>query len=135
MKTLKEMYNLSYDSSGFNSGLIDWYNQMIDKTYGDLTVADVCKMIRQNILKDIAIKKAIEFFLNDPYDGEYSDGGLLEALTSLDIYSLNVLNVDQLKTTLNHVRHDYVNFEWSDEEIKNQYTENIERMLKNLRCK
>ena len=132
MKTLKKMYNLSYDSSGFNSGLINWYNQVIDKTYSGLTVTDVCRMIRQDILKDIAIKKAIEFFLNDPYDGEYSDGGLLEILNSLDIYSQGVPDIDNLKTTLNYVKHDYINFEWSDEETKRQYAKNIGKMLKNL---
>jgi len=31
MKSLKELYNLSYDESGFESGLIQWYNNVIDK--------------------------------------------------------------------------------------------------------
>ena len=63
MKTLKEIYDLAYDSSVFRSSLIEWYDQLIDKAYTELDVIDVSKMIRQDILKDIAIKKAIELFL------------------------------------------------------------------------
>jgi len=132
LKPLKEMYGLSYDSSGFNSGLITWYNQLIDKTYENLTVVDVCKMIRQNILVSVAIKKSMELFLRDPYDGEYSDGGLLGVLASLEIDSLDVLLVDKLKTAIKDINQNYVDFEWADDETKNQYAENIDKMCRKL---
>ena len=128
MKSFKEMYSLSYDTSGFNSGLVNWYNQLIDKTYENLTIIDVCKMIRQNILKDDAIKKAIELFLNNPYEGEYYEGGLLEVLTSLNVSLLGNLHVDELKTVLKRIKHDYIYFEWSDIELMNNFTNNIELM-------
>ena len=89
MKPLKEIYDLTYDSSGFNSGLINWYNKLIDKTYDQLTVTDVSRMIRQDVLKTVAIKRAIELFLNNPYEGEYSDGELLNVLTSLNTNLIN----------------------------------------------
>ena len=132
MKSLKEQYNLPYDSSGFNSGLINWYNKVIDKTYEDLTSADVCKMIRQNIVKNVAIKKAIELFLNDPYDGEHSDGGLLAVLTSLDTKSFDVPYINELKFVLEDVKQGYIDFDWSDEEAKMQYAKNIDKMLKSI---
>ena len=126
------MYNLAHDSSGFNSGLVNWYNKLIDKTNNELTIADVCKMIRQDVLKDIAINKAIEFFLSDPYDGEYSDGGLLEVLASLDIRSLDVSYINKLNIVLEDVKQDYTDFEWFDDETKNQYAQNIDILAKKL---
>ena len=132
MKLLKEMYNLSYDSSGFNSGLTIWYNRVIDKTYDCLTTADVCKMIRQDILKNIAIRKGIEIFLSNPYDGEHNDGELLDILSSLDICSLGAQYIDKLKIVLNNIKYNYVNFEWLDEETKRQYAKSIDKMLKSL---
>jgi len=132
MNSLKKTYGLFYDRSGFSSGLVNWYNQLIDKSYNDLNVADVCKMIRQDILKDIATHKAIDLFLSNPYDGEYDDGGLLNVLVSLDIRNSNAVIVGKLKTMLSDVRQKYTDFEWSDEETKIKYINNVEKMLENL---
>ena len=132
MKSLKSLYDLSYDTSGFNSGIINWYNRLIDKTYDDLSVEDVCRMIRQDILRDIAIQKAIDLFLHDPYDGEYSDGDLLSVLVSLDIKLMNTTIREKLKSVLNVIEHEYVDFDWFDDESKVQYARNIERMYSQL---
>lgn len=35
---LRTKFNLSCDSLGFNSGLVNWYNQLIDKTYETLSI-------------------------------------------------------------------------------------------------
>jgi len=133
MSSLKELHNLSYDTSGFNSGLINWYNQLIDKTYNDLSVSDVCKMIRQDILKDIAIQKAVDLFICDPYCGEYYDGGLLDVLVSLDMKLINIVTLEKLKTVLKTVYRTYAGFEWPDEDTKIQYMKNVEIMLKSLK--
>ena len=90
MKSMKEIYNLSYDTSNFNSGLVNWYNQMIDKTDEELDSTDVSKMIRQNILKEVAVKKIIELSVKGPYDGEFSDGGLLKIIVSLNFKAENI---------------------------------------------
>jgi len=135
MKSLKEIYNLPYDTSGFNSGLINWYNQVIDKSYDDLNVRDVCTIIRQSFLKDmkdIAIQKAIDFFLKDPYDGEFNDGDLLRVLVSLDIESIDKSNRDKLITLLKDTHQNYIKFDWFSEKIKIEYADNIDKMIKKL---
>jgi len=132
MKALKEIYGWSYDTSGFGSGLITWYNRLLDKTYDDLTIEDVCRMIRQDMAKDIAVQKAIEFFVKAPYGGEYYDGELLNTLISLDTSLLSVSDVDKIKDVLDGVKYDYVNFEWTDEESKKQYAQNINKMIEKL---
>ena len=80
MNTLKELYGLSYDTSGFDSGLTNWYNSLIDRSYDKITISDVGIMIRQDVLKEVAIKKAVELFIDNPYCGEYIDGELIELL-------------------------------------------------------
>jgi len=131
MKSLKELYNLSYDTSG-DYGLTNWYNKLIDKFYDDLTTADACKMIRQNVLKCIAVNKVIELFLNDPYDGDFFDGGLLDILCSLDVKSFNIKHVKKIKNLLRDTQLVYMHFDWFDVEAKNKYAKNIDMMLKKI---
>jgi len=132
MNSLKIEYNLPYDTSGLNSGLIRWYNQLIEKSYDELDVADVCKMIRQDILKDVAIQKAIDLFFNDPYAGEYDDGGLLGVLNTLDIKQLSLPVQKALGELLKELRQDFYNFEWQNEKTEINYAKNIELMLGKL---
>jgi len=132
MNSLKEVHNLIYDESGFDSGLIRWYNQLIDKSYDDLNVVDVSKMIRQDVLKDIAAKRSIDLFFEDPYNGEYDDGGLLNMLASLNIEQINDVDFSKLKILLRDLNQSYSEFEWSAEETKTQFKENIRVLLDKL---
>ena len=40
-----------------------WYNQLIDKTIPEVTVADVLRMIRQKQFVNLAMSKAIKFYI------------------------------------------------------------------------
>ncbi len=51
--SLRNAYRLDYDRSGFTSGLINWYNVLVDKTTNELNVIDVTKMLRQDILDSV----------------------------------------------------------------------------------
>lgn len=133
MKTLKELYNLSYDKSGFNSSLINWYNQLIDKFYNQLDVIDVCKMIRQDILKEVAIKRMIDLFLEDPYAGEFSDGGLLNMIIELKIKKNEFPRLDELKAMLNKLKIAYDKFDWIDQESKQLFVENLKLLDEKLK--
>ena len=55
MKSLKELYNLSYDESGFESGLIRWYNKVINKSVDELKITDVAKMISTRTMENMEI--------------------------------------------------------------------------------
>ncbi|MCL1990094.1 MAG: contact-dependent growth inhibition system immunity protein [Defluviitaleaceae bacterium] len=128
--SLKETYNLSYDLSGFNSGLINWYNRLIDKQYEMLNIEDVAKMIRQDVLKEVAIKRAIDLFFVDPYDGEYEDGGLLNLLVSLEFNKIDESILQKLNHQLEVLQTAYLEFEWEEEELKEKYRKNMDEMLK-----
>jgi hypothetical protein len=127
--SLKEIYNLSYDLSGFNSGLINWYNKLIDKQYAMLSIEDVARMIRQDILKEVAIKKAIDLFFDDPYNGEYEDGELLKLLASLELNKVDESVIEKLKHQLKTLQTSYVEFDWEEEELRKEYKKNIDLML------
>lgn len=123
MKTLKEIYNMSYDTSGFNSGLVNWYNKLIDKTYEELDTEDVLRMLRQDILEDLAKKRMIELFLKDPYDGYIYDGELLNTIIE-DTVEFNHQRI--IRKILDRI--DYNNYDWEDEEQKILFIENIKKL-------
>ena len=127
--TLKEMYNLQYDTSGHNYGLIIWYNELLDKTYDDLIALDVYRMFTQDVIKNLAISKAIEMLLINPYDGYFYDGEFLALLVSSASSIKKETNLSELKRTLQHVKQEYETFEWLDEESKRQYAINLDKML------
>jgi len=79
--TIKEMYECDY-YSGMEpiTSLLKWYNTVIDKNIEEINVGDVCRMLRQNMFKDIAIPKAIDFLIQNPFAGELFEGELLETI-------------------------------------------------------
>ena len=126
MKSLKELYNLSYDESGFESGLIRWYNKVINKSVDELKITDVAKMIRQNILLDIAIKQAIELFFLAPYNGEYQNGDILSLLVTLDLSQIDNDKLKKLKIFIQELKNKYAYFDWENEKSKDKYAEELD---------
>lgn len=122
MKSLKEVYNMEYDDSGFNSGLIIWYNKLIDKTYEEINTEDVLRMIRQNILKDVAKRRIIDLFIKNPYDGYVYDGELLNIIVEQNIMSTNIVG---LKRVIADLEKNVLDYEWDDNEEKNLFMNNI----------
>ncbi|WP_137646597.1 contact-dependent growth inhibition system immunity protein [Escherichia albertii] len=82
-ETLKQIYHLQHDSFAFKSGLINWYNSLLDKTPDELDENDIAKMLRQNILPTLAVQKAIEMIEINLMVGYLYDGELLLVLSNL----------------------------------------------------
>ncbi|MBA4538749.1 hypothetical protein H1Z61_16850 [Bacillus aquiflavi] len=134
MKTLKELYNLSYDESNFGSGLIKWYNSLIDKKIEELTVTDISKMIRQDILKNLALEKSIDLFILNPYDGEYQDGELLKLiLSSVNINKLSINKLNMLNDKVTELKQSYLEFDWEDEDVKQIYGKNLDELKEKIK--
>ena len=134
--SLRELYGLEYDNSSFDSSLICWYNDLIDKSYEQLNVTDISKMIRQNILKQIAVDKAIDLFIDDPFCGEFFDGDLLGVITKDEIFSeLSQKSIDRLRGFLKLMEVECYNFEWPDNETKIQYLSNLGILKAKLRIR
>jgi len=83
-------------------------------------------MARQNILKEVAIARAIEIFLHDPFDGEMQDGDLLTLIISHGLeVSKNGNKREELIKVVNDLESNNYDFDWLDESIKNSYKHNI----------
>lgn len=125
MSNIKDIYGLELYNSDFQSSLTDWYNELIFKSENELNVSDVSRMIRQNLLKDVAIDKAIELFCVDPYDGEMFEGDLIALLVSCGSSLNRSSKVALLQATILKVEKECSKYDWLDEESKSNFEQNL----------
>lgn len=132
-KTIRVIYKLDYDKSILNSGLVNWHNRLLDKKVDELDVVDVSKMIRQDILKVVAIDKAIDLFLSNPFDGEMQDGDLLALLISIKSNLIkNRKRYEDLSNAITELESSYLNFDWPDNQSKALFKENLITFKQNI---
>ena len=124
INSLKNLYGLDYDKSNYQSTLIDWYNRLIDKSADELSVADVSRMVRQNVLRDVAIDRAIELFLVEPFDGEMQDGDLLALLVSCNAEIIKSKRMEPLIAMLLKLENEISNFDWANDNSKILFEKN-----------
>jgi len=130
--TLKNLFSLEYDNSGYRSGLIDWYNMLIDKNIDELTVTDVAKMIRQSILREVAVSRAVDLFLTDPYAGEMQDGELLALLVSCIDDVMRLKEARSLLVVLSDLEDDITPFDWDNDSNKTVFFQNLAILKQSL---
>lgn len=101
-RKIKEIYNcISITSNEELYPLQKWYNQLIEKTIAEITVADVLRMVRQKEFTNLAISKAISFLQEDVFAGESYEGELLEKVSEMDS-SFLISYADDLKNIINN---------------------------------
>ena len=122
---LRSKYGLKYYQGDFQSSLTIWYNKVIDKSVEDLDICDVTRMIRQNILLDVAINRAIELFLANPFNGEMQEGDLLKLLVDHKTIVLKNNKVRQLLTIINKVENRIEEYDWINNSDKIQFKKNL----------
>jgi len=125
MESLKSIYGLEYDKSNYQSSLINWYNRLIDKAADELSIMDVSRMIRQNLLKDVAIDRAVELFLSEPFGGEMQDGDLLALLVSCGSEITKSKQIDMLIDKIHKLENEVSDFGWENEDNKTLFERNI----------
>jgi len=124
--TIKKIYKLKYEKSDFNSGLVRWYNHLLDKSIEELNETDVSKMIRQDILKCVAIDRAIELFDKNPIIGEMYSGDILYMLIKLiREKEVSGLQLNKIMNTIIRAKENLNEFEWDDNEAKDKFIQNI----------
>lgn len=65
------------------SSLERWFERVIDVPIEDLTVEDLCRAIRQEVCIDQLMPKVLDVLTEDPLAGEYYDGELIAALSTI----------------------------------------------------
>lgn len=108
-----------------------WYNQLIDKTISEITVADVLRMIRQKQFINLAMSKAINFLQDDVFIGEAYDGEMLEKISEMDS-SFLIFYTDDLKNITKNALEKSVIREWSYDGEEDEFREIINVIAQKL---
>ena len=121
-RKIKEIYNcISITSNEELYPLQKWYNQLIEKTIAEITVADVLRMVRQKEFTNLAMSKAISFLQEDVFAGESYEGELLEKVSEMDS-SFLISYADDLKNIINNALVKSETRDWTydgeEEEVK-----------------
>lgn len=121
-RKIKEIYNcVSIVSNEKLYPLQKWYNQLIEKTIDEITVADVLRMIRQKEFTNLAMSKAINFLQENVFVGEAYEGELFEKVSEMDS-ALLISHADDLKNIIKNAwlkskMHDWT-YDGEEEEFK-----------------
>ena len=129
---IRDLYGIKNEIKGDSlSPLEVWYNEMINKSVDELSIGDISRMLRQNVLFPLAISKAMELLIRNPLDGEMYDGDLLKQVVRA--LNNNSVSVDK------HAAEEFIKlanmeketYEWEFEEDKIEY-ENLLDDLKEI---
>jgi len=129
-KKIKEIYFLNQNEMESEYTLDIWYNKLINKTVGEIELVDVTRMLSQNVLINLGIKKAMDILFDDPLAGEMYEGQLLELLYSIDLNKFEDLS--QLKLLLQKISAILPNLDWFDEEDQKEYRDLLINFVKKI---
>ena len=131
-RKIKDIYNcVTIISDEELYPLQKWYNQLIDKTISEITVADVLRMIRQKQFINLAMSKAIKFLQDNVFIGESYDGEMLEKISGMDS-SFLISYTDDLKNIIKNALEKSVIHEWSYDGEEDEFKEIINAIEKKL---
>lgn len=68
---------------GQQSPLELWFDRVIDIPIEELAVEDLCRAIRQGLCVDQLMPRVLDVLTEDPLAGEYYDGELIAALSTI----------------------------------------------------
>lgn len=126
-KKIKDIYNMSDDFAIVDEKYDRWIKELLNKADDEVSVNDVYMMFTQRELEDLAIKKAIEFILEDPLAGEMWDGQFLEQLARAPINKLKVY-VKQLKELPDWIDNNIDDSMWDFEFEKDEFLERCDEV-------
>ena len=123
-KKIKDIYSCKLEQNSDSNKVYNleiWYNKLLEKTYSELTVADVLRMIRQEVFVEIALKKAIDILKNNPLVGEMYEGELLEKVLKEEIETITQKYNEDIKMILKKAKEKAENYEWITNDEKNDF--------------
>lgn len=109
-----------------------WYNEMINKSESELSLLDINRMFRQNVLVELALDKAIIILLKDPFAGESTNGDVLENMLVINKDLLKT-RTDDLKKVIIKAANNKNNVAWWYPEEKDEYFELIDQLKKAIK--
>lgn len=126
---IKEIYHISDDFPATTEKYDIWLKELLNKTEDEIDENDVYTMFSQHELEDLAIKKAIEFILDDPLAGEMWDGQFLEQLAKEPIEKLEIYR-KELKELPSHIDQNIDDSLWDFDFERDEFMEKYEEFKK-----
>lgn len=85
--------------------LEQWFERVVDIPFNELSVEDLCRAIRQELFTDQLMPRALEVIKDDPLAGEYYDGELIAALSTVKEEDLRDYKDTfiQIQKIINHI--------------------------------
>lgn len=125
-KTIKEIYDVK-ELPNEEDSLVKWHNEIIKKTINELTDEDVAKMLRQDVLPEVAVPQAFFILKNNPFAGELYIGELLASLLELDM-SLLESHREDVNEIIKETEKSKNIVAWGYPEEKEEFGELIEKL-------
>lgn len=123
---IKDIYHMEDNFPITDEKYDNWLKKLLNKTENEVNENDVYTMFSQHELEELAIKKAIEFILEDPLAGEMWDGQFLEQLAKAPIDKL-LMYREELKNLPffieNTIDDSMWDFDFEKDEFIERYTE------------
>ena len=120
-KKLKDIYEYDYiPNDGDIYPLQEWFNALLEKTEDELTIADVCRMLRQRMCSKCAMNRAVTILREDPFAGELYDGQLMSTLYGSKEKYLRLF-YDDITPILEHAEVEALRRVWSSDEERTEY--------------
>jgi len=118
---LKDIYEFDYipDKSEIYP-LEEWFNALMEKTEDQLTVSDVCRMLRQRMCSKCAMHRAVEMLTEDPFTGDLYEGQLLSTLYGSKEKYL-CLFYEELRPIIEKAELSALKHEWTSSDEKTEY--------------
>ena len=131
-KTLGEMYNEPFiPAEEAVYPLQQWYNSVLAKTPRELTVPDLLRMIRQNVHRDLAVTRAMDFLQEDPYACEMWNADLLEHVSYMRAESILPYR-ETLLAVMKQAEEMIPTHEWDLEEDLEELKDTLHRLAEKL---
>ncbi|WP_459481106.1 contact-dependent growth inhibition system immunity protein [Clostridium saccharoperbutylacetonicum] len=126
-----KILNVKSEEIDIRCELDEWYVKLLNKRIDEITINDISRMLRQDVLIEVAVTKSIEILNENPLAGEMYEGQLLELLYSVDINKYKE-DIDKVKDILIKIKSNISRFEWTCDEDFKDYLEVLEKYLKKI---
>ncbi|MBV6817098.1 hypothetical protein KWG64_03980 [Rahnella sp. PD12R] len=106
--------------SNQRSPLEVWFERVVDLPIEELAVEDLCRAIRQKVCVDQLMPRVLNILAEDPLAGEYYDGELIAALSTIKEDDLKDQKIifTQIKQLINKLDPSEINDELKKDILK-----------------
>ncbi|MCX4378487.1 MAG: contact-dependent growth inhibition system immunity protein [Lachnospiraceae bacterium] len=131
-KKIKDLYNISFNLDDISNEdrcqMHDWYNTLINKTYDQINLFDVTRMLIQKVFMELAVPKSIKFIDYNPFCGQRYEGELMELLSKLNLDYFDHYRDDMLKI-LSKALFENKTYKWICEEEREEFSKLLNSFL------